>query len=33
MFCCGTLPMGDDVMMLVDTEVVAVERMPATVEM
>ncbi|TNN86799.1 hypothetical protein EYF80_002982 [Liparis tanakae] len=32
---CGMLPMADDVMMLTpeDTEVVAVERMPATVEM
>ena len=35
MFCCGTLPIADDVMILgpEETEVVAVERRPATAEM
>lgn len=35
MFCCGTLPMAEGIMMLVpvETEAVAVGRMPATVEM
>lgn len=35
MFCCCTLPIEDDVMILApeETDVVAVESMPATVEM